>query len=578
MKYRVTSIILIIIVVYYFVSIYLPKPLVILDPYQQTQLSAIGQPPPSVTVVTAYYDIPGKHKSTKYKTWFSNFSFLNPQCPLVIFSTGSSLTWIRTLLNRRDPSRVQIIDLPMEQFTLYPYFSHLQYKHQMDPEKDIHSPELYLVWNEKPHFIQRAIQLSTFYPAFNSKYFCWMDCGMIRDARLSTLVKDFMNPYALNYISARLEDRLGFLAIQPSNLNKFRDLDAHQISRINHSPHRIGGTTFIGSQYACQRFAQQHIKYFEIYLQQNRFAGKDQNIFADVVAQARDDYTLFQPMQPKNFMNSFQKDPWMSLLNVYIAGDATARSMHVPKFQGRLGNNLFEVAAVYNIAQSTKGLCVLNESLENNDYVKSIFHRFPMLKINVTRTYQSKDSHKFIPEWFEPSSDACIEYHHYFQHYKYIEPFFDDFRALLELPETQVISCMFLHIRMGDYVGSKNHYVDLTQYYQRCLDQIEPSVRFKVFSDDLKRAEQFIETHLIHSLRGRFELVDMDEQHTLSQMANCLLGGICANSTFSWWGARLNPYPNKRIYYPSQQYPKTSQHRHMDITGLFHPSFTIIQV
>jgi hypothetical protein len=411
-----------------------------------------------------------------------------------------------------------------------------------------------------------------------------MDCGMIRDARLSTLVKDFMNPYALNYISTRLEDRLGFLAIQLSNLNKFRDVDAYQISKINHKPHQlvcIGGTTFIGTQYACQRFAHRHIKYFETYLQQNRFVGKDQNVFANMVAQARDEYTLFQPMQPKNFMNVFQKDPWMSLLNIYIAGDATARSMHVPTFQGRLGNNLFEVAAVYNIAQRTKGICVLNDSLKNNVYVKGIFRRFPILNVNVTRTYRSNDTHQFIPEWFKPSSDACIEYHHYFQHYKYIEPFFDDFRALLELPETPVVSCMFLHIRMGDYLGGtgkKHHYVDLTQYYQRCLDQIDSSIHFKVFSDDLKRAKQFIETHLIHSLRGRFELVDMDEEHTLSQMANCLLGGICANSTFSWWGARLNPYPNKQIYYPSQQYPETSQYRHMDITGLFHPSFTIVQV
>jgi hypothetical protein len=559
-------------------SNYFMRRLDIYDMYEQTQLSALSQPS-SITIVTAYYNIPGKHDLSKYQSWFSHFSYLNPSCPLIVFSTGSSLEWIQTLLSKRKAS-TQIIDLPIEQFVLYPYFPQLQYQHQMDPERDIHSPELYLIWNEKPHFVQRAIQQSK----FRTDYFCWMDCGIVRDARLSVLIKDFMNPYAFKYISTRIGDRLGMLMIEPSNFKKFKELDSNQISKVNHKSHRldcIGGGLIIGKQESWYSFSRRHFELFKLYLQNERFVGKEQNIFVNLVVQTPMNYELFQPMQPKNFMNKFQMDPWMSMLNVCIAGDAITRAMHVPVFKGRLGNNLFEVAAVYNIAQSTRGLCVLNQTLENNIYVKSIFQRFPIANVNVTHMYRSENTHQFESEWFKPISKSCIEYHHYFQHYKYSEPFFNDFRELLVLPETRVEQCMFLHMRFGDYLNIENkanHFVDLTRYYQRCLEQINSNVWFKVFSDDLKQAEQFIQMHLKEALQGRYELVDMDEQRTLSQMINCSLGGICGNSTFSWWGARLNPHPHKQIFYPSQQYPETSKYKNMDITGLFHPSFTIVQV
>ena len=47
-----------------------------------------------------------------------------------------------------------------------------------------------------------------------------------------------------------------------------------------------------------------------------------------------------------------------------------------------------------------------------------------------------------------------------------------------------------------------------------------------------------------------YTFIKEDEITTLAMMANCIRGGICANSSFSWWGAFLNP--NRTIVMPDK--------------------------
>jgi hypothetical protein len=43
---------------------------------------------------------------------------------------------------------------------------------------------------------------------------------------------------------------------------------------------------------------------------------------------------------------------------------------------------------------------------------------------------------------------------------------------------------------------------------------------------------------------------------SLALMASCTEGGICANSTFSWWGAYLNP--KRTLILPNKWFNSTS--------------------
>ena len=106
----------------------------------------------------------------------------------------------------------------------------------------------------------------------------------------------------------------------------------------------------------------------------------------------------------------------------------------------------------------------------------------------------------------------------------------------------------FLHIRRGDYVQLHQVYSLLSEsdYYPRAVQYIldrDPEAFFYIVSDDTDWCYQhFMEdggryTSLLPSHQK--EIVLLDEFKTLYLMSLCGKGAVCANSTYSWWGSRL---------------------------------------
>ena len=117
-----------------------------------------------------------------------------------------------------------------------------------------------------------------------------------------------------------------------------------------------------------------------------------------------------------------------------------------------------------------------------------------------------------------------------------------------------------VHVRRGDYLNPENvtmfGNICTDAYYQNAIDfvkRIIPDTHFYFFSDDVSYVKKRFpgdDYTIVDINHGRDSFYDM------WLMSNCK-HNICANSTFSFWGARLNPNENKIMIRPTIQ--KNSQ-------------------
>lgn len=111
-----------------------------------------------------------------------------------------------------------------------------------------------------------------------------------------------------------------------------------------------------------------------------------------------------------------------------------------------------------------------------------------------------------------------------------------------------------VHIRRGDYLNPENQAmfggICTEAYYESAIKEMRrqvPDAHFYIFSDDIPYAAE-------HYGSEDFTIVDInhgaDSFFDMWLMSQCK-HNICANSTFSFWGARLNENPEKIMIRPT---------------------------
>lgn len=108
-----------------------------------------------------------------------------------------------------------------------------------------------------------------------------------------------------------------------------------------------------------------------------------------------------------------------------------------------------------------------------------------------------------------------------------------------------------VHIRRGDYLDPPNFAIlgniATEEYYENAMNYFlakEPDTHFYIFTSDHEYAREKF------SDESRYTIVDWNTGRNSVQdlmlMSHCR-GNICANSTFSFWGARLNQRPDRKV-------------------------------
>ena len=222
----------------------------------------------------------------------------------------------------------------------------------------------------------------------------------------------------------------------------------------------------------------------------------------------------------------------------------------IERISGRIPRKTKFRNAIYKVKRRIKNL-MLNSSAKNNEVNLIYTEEQPLEYIEkVLRGVNGEQDTYFDGFWQYPEcfarADGYLKNEFVF---RYDEN--EQVNYFLHEIERMDIQSVSLHVRRGDYVGSRFECVDL-DYYKSAIKIIEDRLNnpcFFIFSDDMNYVEKNF-AYLPHKFfvncnRGINSYMDM------MLMSKCK-HNIVTNSTFSYWGAHLNCNEDKIVIAPKK--------------------------
>jgi hypothetical protein len=266
--------------------------------------------------------------------------------------------------------------------------------------------------------------------------------------------------------------------------------------------------------------------------------------------------------------------------------------MVIVNLTGGLGNQMFQFAfGTFVASQNNCDLKIDVSSFENYEW-----HSYSLDHLNIIEKFASNEELKrfknpkfnllqklfrFRSDEFQIINEKNFSFNPIFlnskppcyisgywqseKYFKTIEPSIRSFYQVKTIPSNSnkiliqkinSVNSVALHIRRGNYVSvdfvNELHGTSPLEYYNQAVKIIESKVFdpvFFVFSDDIVWAKKNLK------LDHETIFVDINSSETdyedLRLMYTCK-NNIIANSTFSWWGAWLNPTPDKIVIAPKE--------------------------
>ena len=259
----------------------------------------------------------------------------------------------------------------------------------------------------------------------------------------------------------------------------------------------------------------------------------------------------------------------------------------ISELTGGFGNQLFAYACAYSCAKKNNAKLYINTYMSDNGmtrelgitrlniafdgrisylYKKDIVNRAIFNKLRRrkaiglgTKIIKEPELFVYHPEILSPKGD--VMFNGYYQNERYFKEYSEDIRRMFtskaELSEAakRLIAqiharenSVAVHIRRGDYLMN-NANLELTYFRQamEIMRQQYPDATFCFFSDDMEWVkEQFPESENVLYISGQENIDYIEEFFCMRECSH----DIISNSSFSWWGAYLNPNPGKTVIAP----------------------------
>lgn len=282
--------------------------------------------------------------------------------------------------------------------------------------------------------------------------------------------------------------------------------------------------------------------------------------------------------------------------------------MKIVNITGGLGNQMFQYAFAVALQEKWKEEVkvdkhhyhyIFSKTFHGNNFYHNGFEIdkvFPNAKLGIASPWDimkvsyympnfklSRIIRKLMPvrngEYIQPAAKAyqhedqtlavnASYYEGYWMAYKYFEDCKEKIQEVYSFPpfstdenkrHAELLNkdnTVTIHVRRGDYLGLKGlGNVCTLEYYRKAIAIARQHIEFPeffVFSNDqdwcmenLKDAFGNANVHFINNNKGKESYRDMQ----LMSLARC---NIMANSSFSWWGAFLNPRKDQIVIAPSR--------------------------
>lgn len=233
------------------------------------------------TIVTAYFDIgnKSKHSGQEYYTWTARF-FSLPDNMVVFTDTNSSSS---ILTARSATPGCTLIVLQNLKETRLGREVDWTLQHEKDPEKDIHSPELYLIWIHKSVWLSEAASKNP----FRSTHLFWADSGQFRDHLFIDLhvLPGEKWITSFNFIPTC---KIIFLSVAKFEYSELRLSEDGRALPLDSRLDRLGAGNFGGDICALKRWESLFLRRVRWNIEHDVFTGKEQPIFWSVCVEHRD--------------------------------------------------------------------------------------------------------------------------------------------------------------------------------------------------------------------------------------------------------------------------------------------------
>lgn len=236
----------------------------------------------------------------------------------------------------------------------------------------------------------------------------------------------------------------------------------------------------------------------------------------------------------------------------------------------------FELERIFNCSAEIAKVSDVNSIFgwQSNSIIRRLLSK-PNMLVFRSKGFVIEPHFHYWPEIKNVPSDCYLT--GYWQSEKYFAEFTDlirndfTFKLPMECKNVEIanqinqVNAVSLHVRRGDYVRNTNttatHGLCSLAYYHAAIQYVAERVEqpeFFVFSDDIAWVR--------NNLKIDFPCQYVDHNHGLDSYNDMRLMSSCkhhiiANSSFSWWGAWLNPNADKIVVAPKRWFANQTDTR-----------------